>query len=414
MAASVRESAWNRCASTKGPEIAAMAQVPPSWTRRSGRTSWRGATRPRTTMWTANTTAQPKVSRSPTSWAFPAAPPPDRTAMPNTAMTTPAICGAAGRFLKKTRSMSGTKTTSRPVRKPLREAVVRCCPSICRRKPAPRNTAQTRPSRKRSRLSLIPPRSARNARSSAKATAIRTATSRMGETGDDPDPTSTRTMAKVDPHTAMSTTSARSAISRAYEIESDGEDGVDGDEERAFQPVRLAVERDDGGCQHREADRRRLESREIQVHRRPEREPGEDEDRRDEERDLLRRFPGYAQGDVHLAAAPEGDGRRMLRRVSDDGDDDDAHERLGQADRLQRSFERSDEQLARHRRGRSGEEQPSAGPPRIGRLVPLRLPRGRRFPRCRGKEEERFRPAGGDHPPLGAELEEHGERIHDD
>src|SRR3954466_14740739 len=219
-------------------------------------------------MWTANTTAQPTVSRSTRSCAFPAAPPRESTAIPTTATRTPAICGAAGRFLKKKNSMSGTKTTRRPVRNPLREAVVRCWPSIWRRNPAPRNAAQRRPSRTRSRASLMPPRSARKTRSTEKATAIRTATSRMGETGDDPDPTSTRTMAKVDPHTAMRTTRARSAISRADEVEADGEDEVDGDEEGAFQPVRLAVERDDGGGEHREPDGRRLEAGEVQVHRR--------------------------------------------------------------------------------------------------------------------------------------------------
>src|SRR5207248_9396071 len=118
-------------------------------------------------------------------------------------------------------------------------------------------------------------------------TAIRTATRRMGETGDDPDPTSTRTMAKVDPHTAMSATSARSAISRPDEVEADGEDRVDREEERSFQPVGLPVQRAKRGGEDREADRRRLEAREGEIHRRAEREAGEDEDGRDEERDLL-------------------------------------------------------------------------------------------------------------------------------
>src|SRR4051812_10204310 len=113
----------------------------------------------------------------------------------------------------------------------------------------------------------------------------------MGETGADPEPTSTRTMAKVDPHTAMSSTSARSAIS-THEVEADRQHRVDGDEESPFQPVRLAVERNDAGGEHRQGDGDGLEAGEGEVHRRAQREAGEDEDGRDEERDLLGGLPG--------------------------------------------------------------------------------------------------------------------------
>src|SRR5438477_413202 len=289
-----------------------MAQVPPNWTARSGRTSWRGATRPRMTMWMAKTTAQPKVSKSPTSWAFPAAPPPDKTAMPNTAMTTPAICGVEGRFLKKTSSMS-----------------------------------------------------------------------------------------------------ARSAISRAYEVEADSEHGVDGHEEGAFQPVRLAVERDDGGGEHREPDRRRLEAREGKVHRRAEDDTGEDQDGRDEQGDLLGGLPGDAERDVHLAAPAESDGRGVLGCVADDGDDDDAHEGLGQVNRLQRAFEGADEKLTGYSGRGAGEEQPAAGPPGVCEIAPPGLlRRGGRLSGGGGKERPWL--ARRDYPLLGPKLEEQGEPVHDD
>src|SRR6202040_322705 len=86
-------------------------------------------------------------------------------------------------------------------------------------------------------------------RSSAEATAIRTATSASGEAT--PSPNSERTMEKLLPQTAVMNVSARSA----NEEEPQAEHRVDRKQERSFQPVRLPIQRDQGERDHRDPER---------------------------------------------------------------------------------------------------------------------------------------------------------------
>src|SRR5437764_3029204 len=144
---------------------------------------------------------------------------------------------------------------------------MRCRPPLGSRKPTPSSPPPNIPSRSRLPRMLrnfARPASvaARKPASSAEAIPMRTATSASGEAA--ALPSSARRMAKLLPQTAMISVSARSA----NEEEPQAEDGVDGEQERPFQPVRLAVERDHGDCDHRDPQRHHLEPGEGEVHRR--------------------------------------------------------------------------------------------------------------------------------------------------
>src|SRR5436305_1130420 len=149
--------------------------------------------------------------------------------------------------------------------------------------PRPRSAPATMPSRSR------PPRMQRSCArpawlaamkpaSSAEAIAMRTATSKSGEAA--AFPSSPRMMAKLLPHTAMISVSARSA----NEEEPQPENGVDGEEECALQPVGLAVEGDQRQRDHRDAQRHHLESGEGEVHRGAEEDADDHQQRSDEQR----------------------------------------------------------------------------------------------------------------------------------
>ena len=155
----------------------------------------------------------------------------------------------------------------------------------------------------------------------------------------------------------------------------------------------LAVEDDERERDHRQAERDHLEPGESEVHRRAEQDADEHQHRRDQERDLLGRFPGDAERNVHVPAAAEDQRSRVLRRIPDDGDDHHADERLGQLHHLERPFQGADEQLAGGSGGCGREQQLAqrqadafvapfrAGARSRGRLGRRRMQRlpGRRF-----------------------------------
>src|SRR5262245_51543975 len=118
------------------------------------------------------------------------------------------------------------------------------------------------------------------------------------------------------------------------EVEGDGQDHVDAEKLRPFDPVRLAVHGDEGGHAGGDGDGEDLEGGEDEVHGVAEGIAGEDEDGGDEEGHLGARTDGDPHREVHLVPHRHQDGGGVLGGVSDDGDQDDAGEDLGEAELL--------------------------------------------------------------------------------
>ncbi len=101
---------------------------------------------------------------------------------------------------------------------------------------------------------------------------------------------------------------------------------VDQHQQGALEPVRLAVDGDEGTDADRGGDRGDLERREHEVHRLPDDEAEQDEDRGDEERDLEARPEGHGHGELHLVLGRQLDGHEVFGEVADRRDDHDADE----------------------------------------------------------------------------------------
>src|SRR5712671_712225 len=339
---------------------AARTPIVASWRSNSGSTGCLGAIRPSATICAAKTSAQARVSASPSAVVLEAFDQgAESTVIPTNASSTPMVAGNAGRLRNTASSISGTSTTRVPVRKPLRDAVVRCRPSVCSRNPIASRMPTKTPSRRLRSCARPFGETAMKPRSSAVAIPIRTATSTSGEAT--PSPSSERRIAKLLPQTAMISVSARSA----NEEEPQAEHRVDREQERSFQPVRLPIQGDQGDRDYRDPERDHLEARESEIHRHAQQDADEYQDGRDQEGNLLRRFPGDPQRHVHVAPVREEERGGMLGGVPNDGDDHHAHERLRQVQGGDGAVERVDQKLAGDGGGGGGHQQPAqVGPDR--------------------------------------------------
>ena len=89
----------------------------------------------------------------------------------------------------------------------------------------------------------------------------------------------------------------------------------------------------------------------------------QDEDRRDEQRDLEARAEGHGHRELHLVLGRELDRDEVLGQVADGRDDDDADEEGRQPERLDERLDGADEDLRQHREERRGREEHDDGDP---------------------------------------------------
>ncbi len=105
------------------------------------------------------------------------------------------------------------------------------------------------------------------------------------------------------------------------------EDDIDREEQHAFEPRRLAIFGDgiDGEGDAADSDEFKWVG-EDEVHWLPHEERDDDEQRREQERDLYGRADCDAHHETYLVFAGEIDGGHVFCGISDDGEDDDAEE----------------------------------------------------------------------------------------
>lgn len=116
----------------------------------------------------------------------------------------------------------------------------------------------------------------------------------------------------------------------------------------AFQIIALPILdriRDDQDAQ-KEDDR--LESLKMECHVLPDDPAQDDQERRHEERNLHRRADRHAHGEIHLVLDGHDDGCDVLRGISDDREEYQAHERLGDVCGLDERVYAADEILGAH------------------------------------------------------------------
>ena len=128
----------------------------------------------------------------------------------------------------------------------------------------------------------------------------------------------------------------------------------------------------------------------------------DDEEGRDEQGDLQRRPERDAHGQVHLVLDGDDDGRDVLGGVADDGEQDQADERLGDVGRLDERVDAVDEELGADGHGDGHDDEHGGRGPgaHLGLVFILRFGLGFGF----GVEE-----VG-----VGAQLEEEVEHVEDE
>ena len=130
-------------------------------------------------------------------------------------------------------------------------------------------------------------------------------------------------------------------LERADELEErHGEDRVDEHQQRALEPVGLAVDRDERADADGSRDRGDLQRREDQGHRLVDHEAEQDKDRGHEQGDLEARAERHGQRELHLVLGRELDGNEVLSEVADRRDDDDADEEGRQPERRDERLDR--------------------------------------------------------------------------
>ena len=132
---------------------------------------------------------------------------------------------------------------------------------------------------------------------------------------------------------------------------------VDEHEERALEPVRLAVEGDERADAHGGPDRGDLERGEDEVHRLAHERAEEHQDRRDEQRDLQARAVAHGHREFHLVLGRQLDRDEVLGEVADRRHEHDADEEDAQPERLHEPFDRAHEDLRQHGQQRRRHQQ---------------------------------------------------------
>ncbi|SPQ17766.1 dc4f53da-dfb0-4c38-a6c9-e9240d81f7be [Thermothielavioides terrestris] len=132
----------------------------------------------------------------------------------------------------------------------------------------------------------------------------------------------------------------------------DTDNDVGRHQQRALEVVAAAVEHQEVGDEGRDEQADRLEQCEVERHFAVHDPADDDDERRDEERDLDRAADGDANRQVHLVLHGHRDGRDVLGRVADDGQDDETDEDLAEGARLDEPVDRVDHEL-----GADGDER---------------------------------------------------------
>lgn len=132
--------------------------------------------------------------------------------------------------------------------------------------------------------------------------------------------------AERDPELSRSSLAGSRLTHRSDEVEADAQDGVEGEEPHAFQPVALSVVDDQVEDHHRADHGDDFGLREDQVHGLADDGPGNDQHRRHEHGDLSAGAGDDAEAQVHLVLVRHHDSRAVLGGVADDGEQDDTDE----------------------------------------------------------------------------------------
>ena len=162
------------------------------------------------------------------------------------------------------------------------------------------------------------------------------------------------------------------------------QDRVDDDEQRALQPVRLAVHGDERADAHGRRDGGDLEGLEDEVHGLADEHAEDDQDRRHEQRDLEARAVGHGHRELHLVLGRELHGDEVLGQVADGRDEHDADEERRQPEGLDEALDRAHEDLRQDRQQGGRDEQhddrDGRAPGRTGVARRLAVPAQRRPP----------------------------------
>ena len=147
---------------------------------------------------------------------------------------------------------------------------------------------------------------------------------------------------------------------------------VDEGQEGAFEPVRLAVDRDQRADPDGRRDGRDLERREDEIHVLAHDRAEEHQDRRHEQGDLEARAEGHGQRELHLVLGRQLDRDEVLGEVADRRDDDHADEEERQVELLDERVDRADEDLGQDgQQGRRAEQHDDRDPTGPGRPTML-------------------------------------------